>query len=407
VVGPDVRLGRTLRQTLEAAARGQPRSARLAFGDIAAAYVRFGVEHPAHYRLMFSAELAEKARYPTLGAANGAACAVLTGPLERGQASGHARRMAIRDQALAAWSLVHGLTTLLIDQRVSFLGLSTGEAEQYARRVGMALFEGCAPKRPEPRIRAPANVLMTAKRALSSVHRSGSNELPTPLSEPLIDSRAGRKAGHVPLAREPRPVYDVHHMSAASKPPTPSRKEATHKRIVETAARAIRRSGYGGAGVADLMKEAGLTHGGFYAHFDSREGMLAEAADRAGAETVATLERVAAAAPPEQALEAMLRTYLSKAHVQGIESGCAVAALGSEMPRQSAQVRRAATRRIKEMIDLVTRQSPDWGKPGAHERALVTLATAVGALVLARAVDDPKLSEALREAALNQLTPAG
>ncbi len=197
-------------------------------------------------------------------------------------------------------------------------------------------------------------------------------------------------------------------MRAAAKRRTdPSRKEATHERIVETAARAIRRSGYHGTGVADIMKQAGLTHGGFYAHFDSREAMLAEAADRAGAETVATLERVAAAAPPEQALEAMLRAYLSKAHLEGIESGCAVAALGSEMPRQSAQVRRVATRRIKEMIDLVTRQLPEWGKPGAHEHALVTLATAVGALVLARAVDDPKLSEALREAALNHLTPAG
>jgi TetR/AcrR family transcriptional repressor of nem operon len=195
--------------------------------------------------------------------------------------------------------------------------------------------------------------------------------------------------------------------AAANKRTDLSRKEATHERIVETAARAIRRSGYGGPGVADIMKEAGLTHGGFYAHFDSREAMLAEAADRAGAETVATLERIAAAAPPEQALEAILRAYLSRAHVEGIESGCAVAALGSEMPRQSAQVRRTATRRIKEMIDLVTRQLPEWGKPGAHERALVTLATAVGALVLVRAVDDPKLSEALREAALNHLTPAG
>ena len=135
--------------------------------------------------------------------------------------------------------------------------------------------------------------------------------------------------------------------------------------------------------------------------------MLAEAADRAGADTVATMTRVADAAPPDQALQAMIRAYLSKAHVEAVETGCAVAALGSEMPRQAPQVRRAATRRIKEMIDLVARQSPDWGQPGAHERALVTVATAVGALVLARAVDDPKLSDALREAALNQLTPAG
>jgi hypothetical protein len=102
-----------------------------------------------------------------------------------------------------------------------------------------------------------------------------------------------------------------------------------------------------------------------------------------------------------------VRAYLSKAHVEGVESGCAVAAHGSEMPRQAPEVRRAATRRIKEMIDLVARQSPDWGQPGAHERALVTVATMVGALLLARAVDDPRLSDALREAALHHLVPAG
>lgn len=185
----------------------------------------------------------------------------------------------------------------------------------------------------------------------------------------------------------------------------PSRKEATHGRIVEAAARAIRRSGYGGAGVAEIMKDVGLTHGGFYAHFASREAMLAEAADRAGAEGVAALERIAAAAPPPQALQALLRAYLSKAHAEGVETGCPIAALGSEMPRQAPRVRRAATRRIKELIDLVARQSPGWGQPGAHERALVTAATMVGALVLARAVDDPRLSDALREAALKHLIP--
>src|SRR5438477_5129224 len=185
------------------------------------------------------------------------------------------------------------------------------------------------------------------------------------------------------------------------------RKEVTHERIVEAAARAIRRSGYGGTGVADIMKDAGLTHGGFYAHFPSREAMLAEAADRAGAEGVAAVARVAAAVPPQHALQAMMRAYLSKEHIEGVETGCAVAALGSEMPRQAPEVRRAATRRIKEMIDLVARQSPDWGQPGAHKCALVTVATMVGALVLARAVDDPRLSDALRDAALKHLIPAG
>jgi TetR/AcrR family transcriptional regulator, transcriptional repressor for nem operon len=185
----------------------------------------------------------------------------------------------------------------------------------------------------------------------------------------------------------------------------PGRKDATHERIVEAAARAIRRSGYSGAGVADIMKEAGLTHGGFYAHFASRDAMLAEAADRAGAEGVAAVARVAAAAPPQQALQAMMRAYLSKAHVEAVETGCGVAALCSETPRQTPDVRRAATRRIKEMIDLVAREAPDWGQPGAHERALVTVATMVGALVLARAVDDARLSEALREAALKHVIP--
>lgn len=185
----------------------------------------------------------------------------------------------------------------------------------------------------------------------------------------------------------------------------PRSKEATHERIVDAAARAIRRSGYNGTGVADIMKDAGLTHGGFYAHFPSREAMLAEAADRAGGESLAAMERIAAGAPPRQALAAMMRAYLSQEHLAGIETGCAVAALGSEMPRQAPEVRRAATRRIKEMIDLVARQSPDWGQPGTHERALVTVATMVGALVLARAVDEPGLSDELREAVLQHLAP--
>lgn len=180
-------------------------------------------------------------------------------------------------------------------------------------------------------------------------------------------------------------------------------KEASHERILQAAARAIRRSGYDGTGVADIMKEAGLTHGAFYAHFESREAMLAEAADRAGAESNAVGARVIAAAPPEQAFQALIQAYLSKEHVVGIETGCPVSALGSEMPRQAPEVRRAATRRIKEMIDLVARQSPDWGQPDAHERALVTVATMVGTLMLARAVDDTALSDALCSAALKRL----
>ena len=188
---------------------------------------------------------------------------------------------------------------------------------------------------------------------------------------------------------------------------TPTRKEVTHERIVGAAARAIRRSGYDGTGVADIMKKVGLTHGGFYAHFASREAMLAEAADRAGAESVATLTRVATAAPPQEALRSMIRAYLSKDHVADAETGCPVAALGSETPRQAARVRRAATRRIEEMIYVVARHSPDQGEPQAYEHALVSVATMVGALVLARAVDNPKLSKALREASVKHFDSAG
>jgi len=183
-------------------------------------------------------------------------------------------------------------------------------------------------------------------------------------------------------------------------------KEASHERIVSVAARAIRRSGYAGTGVADIMKEAGLTHGAFYAHFPSREAMLAEAANRACAESAAFVAEVVASAPPEQALASMLRGYLSQEHLERIEAGCPLAALGSETPRQAPEVRRATTRHIKEMIDLIARQAPDWGQPGAHERALLTVAAMVGTLVLARAVDEPALSDSLRAAALKYLAPA-
>jgi len=205
-----------------------------------------------------------------------------------------------------------------------------------------------------------------------------------------------------------RAIYDGHHMSAATAGRTaPSRREVTHERIIEAAARATRRSGYDGTGVADIMKDVGLTHGGFYAHFASREAMLVEAADRAGAESVAALTRIAEAAPPHEAVRSMIRAYLSKEHVDGAETGCPLAALGSEMPRQAPKVRRAATRRIKEVIDVVARHSPDQGEPGVYERALVTVATMVGALALARAVDDPKLSKALRAASVKHFDPTG
>lgn len=178
----------------------------------------------------------------------------------------------------------------------------------------------------------------------------------------------------------------------------PTRKEETRERIVRTAARAIRRRGYDGVGVAEIMGEAGLTHGGFYAHFASKAALLAEAADRAGADGVESLARSAAKVPADQALMALVDAYLSDLHVQAPEPQCPVAALGSETPRQPPEVRRAATRRLKELIGLVERQMPGWGQPGNHEKALAILSAMVGALVMARAVDEPALARAVRDA---------
>jgi TetR/AcrR family transcriptional repressor of nem operon len=178
-----------------------------------------------------------------------------------------------------------------------------------------------------------------------------------------------------------------------------SRKEETHERIVRAAARAIRTHGYEGLGVAEVMKDAGLTHGGFYAHFASRDALLAEAADRAGAESIENLSRAVRATKPGEELAALVDAYLSDRHVETPDRGCAIAAAGPEVPRQPAEVRRVSTYRIKELIGLVERQLPGWGKAGTHEKAMAILSGLVGALVLARAVDEPQLSKAIRKAA--------
>lgn len=166
---------------------------------------------------------------------------------------------------------------------------------------------------------------------------------------------------------------------------TPSRKELTHDRILDVAARAIRRAGYDGVGLADLMKEAGLTHGGFYAHFASRKALLAEATQRAGQDTVAVLadrlrEGQAQGMSP---FSALVSTYLGDAHLENAESGCVVAALASEIPRQDEEVARAARTRVLGLVELVRRSLPPGTDAG---QAQVVAATMVGALQLARAL---------------------
>jgi len=179
------------------------------------------------------------------------------------------------------------------------------------------------------------------------------------------------------------------------------KKEQTRERIVRVAARAIRKHGYEGVGIADVMREAGLTHGGFYAHFASRDALLAQAAEQAGAESVENLSLAVARAKPGEELMALVDSYLADRHVEAPEQGqgCALAAAGSEVPRQNDEVRRAVSRRIKELIGLVERQFPDWGKHAAHEKAMAIVASMVGALLLSRAAGDSQLSKGIRKAA--------
>ena len=161
-----------------------------------------------------------------------------------------------------------------------------------------------------------------------------------------------------------------------------ARYDATHDRIVEVASRAIRRNGYAGVGVADVMKQAGLTHGGFYAHFESREALLAEAVARAGADSSAVMnERIAARrADGVSEFRAIVEHYLSDTHLAGPENGCAVAALASEMPRQSEAVAAASGVRVRALVARIERTLPARGQPHAFQIA----ALLVGSLQLAR-----------------------
>lgn len=167
--------------------------------------------------------------------------------------------------------------------------------------------------------------------------------------------------------------------------PTPSRKEISHDRIVEAASRAIRRAGYQGVGVADIMKEAGLTHGGFYAHFESRDALLVEAVQRAGRDNAAALsERVAQRrAEGETPLAALVNVYLGDQQLANLERGCVVAALASEMTRQDEAVLGASRTRVLGLVDAVRRALPEAADP---DDAAVIAATMVGALQLARAL---------------------
>ena len=175
----------------------------------------------------------------------------------------------------------------------------------------------------------------------------------------------------------------------------PDKKTLTRARIIDTATKAILRNGYHGIGVVDIMKGAGLTHGGFYAHFASRTDLLVEVAATASAQSLAQLNKVADSASPEQGLQAIIDSYLSDRHLNAPQHGCPIAALGGEMPRQAPEVRATATRGIEQFAQFLSSTMP----AGHQADAFGLMSCLIGALVLARAVDDPVLSATIRASA--------
>jgi TetR/AcrR family transcriptional regulator, transcriptional repressor for nem operon len=178
-----------------------------------------------------------------------------------------------------------------------------------------------------------------------------------------------------------------------------SREQAAEhrERILDTAAKLFREKGFDGIGVADLMGAAGLTHGGFYGHFSSKEDLVAQACARTFARSVDAWGR-SAGQGTRGALAAITASYLSVKHRDHPGSGCLLAALGTDVWRQGPSVRRVVTQGLLGLIGRLTRVVPGHSAARKRERALATMASLVGALVLARAVDDKALSEEILQA---------
>jgi TetR/AcrR family transcriptional repressor of nem operon len=180
-----------------------------------------------------------------------------------------------------------------------------------------------------------------------------------------------------------------------------SREQAARnrERIVKTAAQRFRERGFEGIGVADLMKEAGLTHGGFYGHFSSKEDLIAEASDRALMGSLALFTKVGERSPADP-LSAIASAYLTSRHRDKPGEGCLLAALGSDVSRQGPTVRRAVTDHLRAAVDLLAKLVPGKSKTARRQKAISTYATLVGTMVMARAVDDRALSQEILDAGL-------
>ena len=173
-----------------------------------------------------------------------------------------------------------------------------------------------------------------------------------------------------------------------------SREQAAEnrERIVDTAARLFREKGFDGVGIDAIMSGAGLTHGGFYGHFGSKDDLAAEAVRRA-------LERSAEKQGRHASLTELVSEYLSERHCADRANGCAIAALGADVARRHGGVRRGLAEHVRGQVERITRLLRHGPARRRRKRAIATLAGLVGALTLARAVDDPALSKEILAAA--------
>src|SRR6476620_1118514 len=184
-------------------------------------------------------------------------------------------------------------------------------------------------------------------------------------------------------------------------------KQETHDRIVKKASVRLREKGAHGIGVADLMKEAGLTHGGFYAHFDSRESLVVEAFAYAMDRSTERWRKVAEQTPPDKRLATIVENYLTPVHRDDPGNGCAVPALGAEIARESLKTRKAFAAKLEQMIDMMADQVLDVPRKVARKQAMATLATMIGTLVLSRIAGTGEFSDEIlnsgREAVLGRM----
>ena len=172
----------------------------------------------------------------------------------------------------------------------------------------------------------------------------------------------------------------------------------THDRIVENASYGLRQSGAEGLSVVELMKLAGLTHGGFYNHFESRAALVSEAIAFAMDQTTERWKKLANGKTSREGLEALIGDYLSPRHRDNSKHGCALPTLAADVARSSPSEQQALASKLEKMIDVFVELLP--GEPPQQARQIATgaIATMVGSIVLSRAVGSGKLSDRILDA---------